>query len=121
MYSTTPENGYDHTQGTSFSAPVVSGVAAVLRSYFPDLTARQGKEILLMSATPQNIKVNKPGTEDKISFRQLSVTGGVVNTYNAVKMAELVKGKKKMKKGDRVGNGKSSGEKMNTGKPGVAR
>lgn len=98
MYSTTPEDGYDRTQGTSFSAPVVAGVAAVIRSHFPSLTAQQVREILLESAVPQNLKVYKPGTEDIVPFRQLSVSGGIVNVYEAVRMAGQVKGKKKISK-----------------------
>lgn len=98
IYSTTPEDQYEAMPGTSFSAPIVAGVAALLRSYFPKLTARQVKEILLTSATPQNIKVTKPGSDDAVPFRQLSVTGGLVNAYAAVKMAEQVKGKKKIRK-----------------------
>jgi len=85
---------------------VVAGVAAVLRSYFPKLSAAQVKQILLESVAPLNMNVIKPGTEEeKVPFSSLSVTGGAVNAYKAVKKATMVKGKKKGKKS----SGKSSG------------
>jgi subtilisin family serine protease len=96
IYSTTPDNEYKDLQGTSMAAPVVAGVAAMLRSYYPDLTAEQVKSILMQSAIKDRAKVKKPGTkEDMVSFSTLSVTGGIVNAYEAVKLAEQTKGKKR--------------------------
>lgn len=89
IVSTTTESQYEISQGTSFSAPVVSGVAALIWSYYPELTAVQVKEIILNSATPVGRKkVRIPGGKKKIRFRELSVSDGVVNTYNAFIMAE---------------------------------
>lgn len=90
IYSTVPEGKYEYASGTSMAAPVVTGVAAVLKSYFPDLTARQIKKILCKSVRTKykNKKVIKPGTKDNlIEFSELSKTGGIVNMYDAVKMA----------------------------------
>ena len=95
IYSTTPYNEYENQQGTSMAAPVVAGVAAVIRSYFPDLTAEQVKQVIMDSAVRQNKKVREPGSEVLVPFSQLSVTGGVVNAYEAIKLASQVKGKKK--------------------------
>ncbi|NUO00764.1 MAG: S8 family serine peptidase [Saprospiraceae bacterium] len=96
IYSTVPNNGYKNQQGTSMASPMVAGVAALLRSYYPDLTAKQVKDIIMESASPWDAKVIKPGTEDeKVNMSQLSVTGGLVNVYEAVKMANNTKGKKK--------------------------
>ncbi len=89
IISTTIESQYENSQGTSFSAPVVSGVAALVWSYYPELTAVQIKEIILNSATPMGRKkVYTPGTKNKTRFRELSVSDGVVNTYNAFILAE---------------------------------
>ena len=89
IVSTTIESQYEISQGTSFSAPVVSGVSALLWSYYPELTAVQVKEIIMKSATPVGRKkVRIPGGKKKIRFRELSVSDGVVNTYNAFIMAE---------------------------------
>lgn len=96
MYSTVPFDQYKNHQGTSMAAPVVAGVAAMIRSYFPDLTAEQVKDILMQSAKKQKVKVIQPGsTEDMVTFGSLSVTGGVVNAYEAVQLAAQTKGKKR--------------------------
>ena len=96
--STIPDDGYQNAQGTSMAAPVVAGVAAVLRSYFPTLTAVQVKNILMNSSTKLSYEVLVPGSNsDKVSFSELSVSGGVVNAAKAVEMAKTTKGKKKVK------------------------
>ena len=89
IYSTTPENTYASYNGTSMATPVVAGVAAVLKSYFPGLSAKQLKKILLESSVKKHLKVYVPGTnhEKVADFSDLSVSGGEVNLYNAIKMA----------------------------------
>ena len=99
IYSTVPGDGYEDAQGTSMAAPVVAGVAAVLRSYFPSLTAGQVKSILMGSVIKQEVDVLLPGgAGEKVPFSELSVSGGVVNVEKAVKMAMKTKGKKKVNK-----------------------
>ena len=100
IFATLPENRYAFLQGTSMASPVVAGVAAVLRSHFPTLKAEQIKDILMKSSTPLDIKVRKPGDSsgELVDFKTLCVSGGVVNLYNAVKLAQQTKGKKKIKK-----------------------
>lgn len=90
ILSTIPGNEYERDEGTSMAAPVVSGVAALLMAYYPSLTAADVKRILLASAARHDQMVIRPGAQDgaKVSFTTLSVTGGIVNAYNAVKMAE---------------------------------
>lgn len=98
IYSTTPENTYENLQGTSMACPAAVGVAAMLMEYFPDLTAAQIKDILRQSTRKfDGLKVTKPGSKDEVPFSQLSSTGGMVNAYEAVKLAATVKplGKKK--------------------------
>ncbi|MEM6966807.1 MAG: S8 family peptidase, partial [Bacteroidota bacterium] len=63
IYSTTPDNTYESQQGTSMASPVVAGVAAVLRSYYPTLTAVQVKEIIMKSAVPIDDIVVQPGSK----------------------------------------------------------
>ncbi|PSL43773.1 subtilase family protein [Chitinophaga niastensis] len=97
IYSTVPGgNKYGSASGTSMAAPVVVGVAALVLSYYPELSARQLKYILEKSASPLpdgSTEVNKPGTQDeKINFADLSVTGGLVNAYDALKLAATIKG-----------------------------
>ena len=95
--STTPDDTYQIQQGTSMAAPVVAGVAAMLRSYFPKLTAVQVKEILLSTTTPLNTMVKQPGSDDLVSFSELSVSDGIVNAKAAFIKASQTKGKKKIK------------------------
>lgn len=96
IYSTTPDNNYEDLQGTSMACPATSGVAAVLFSYFPDLTAAQVKDILKQSTRKfDGLKVTKPGTKDAVPFSELSSSGGLVNVYEAVKLAMEVKPKAK--------------------------
>jgi subtilisin family serine protease len=88
IYSTVPGSKYEEKQGTSMASPAVAGVAALLKSYFPNLTAQQLKNIILESTVKRTgQQVNVPGEKIKKDFSELSVTGGIVNTYNAVKMA----------------------------------
>ncbi|GAB5550866.1 MAG: S8 family peptidase [Saprospiraceae bacterium] len=96
IFSTAPENEYKESQGTSMAAPVVAGVAAVIRAYFPDLTAKQVKEIIEASTDKKlNTMVTKPGTTERVPFRQLSTTGGLVNLESAMEKAAQTKGKKR--------------------------
>ncbi len=88
ILSSVPDNTYKANSGTSMAAPVVAGVSALLLSYFPDLSATDVKDILLKSAKPIDLEVNKPGTNDRIQFSELSQTGGIVNAYEAVKLAD---------------------------------
>jgi subtilisin family serine protease len=95
IYSTLPgKSKYGNLQGTSMSAPIVTGLAAMIRSYYPELTALQIKKILessvmLPDSTIENIK---PGPQPTpVSFASLSKTGGIVNAYYAVSAAELMR------------------------------
>ena len=88
IYSATPANTYATYSGTSMAGPVVAGVAAVLKSYFPQLTAAQLKQLILQSAVPYHTKVLRPGTKKPVDFATLSRTGGIVNLYEAVKLAQ---------------------------------
>jgi cell wall-associated protease len=97
IFATTPNNQYAFLQGTSMASPVVAGVAAVLRSQFPSLSAVQVKEVLMKSVVPFTTMVKKPGTDKEVPFNTLSVSGGVVNMFKAYELAEKTKGKKKIK------------------------
>lgn len=94
--STTPDNNYEAFDGTSMASPVTAGVAALLLSYYPELSTIQVKDILLKSAKKyQYLKVIKPTTneekQEEILFSELSISGAIVNAYEAVKMAETMK------------------------------
>ncbi|MCF8245956.1 MAG: S8 family peptidase [Saprospiraceae bacterium] len=99
IYSTTPEGNYARFNGTSMASPVVAGVAAAIRSYYPNLSAVQVKDLLMSTTTMNaNAKVKVPGDDENIvPFTDLCVTGGAVNGFEAAKKAEKVKGKRKKK------------------------
>lgn len=91
IFSTTPENTYKSFNGTSMAAPNTAGVAALLMSYYPDLTALEVKEIIIASSRKfDNLQVLKPGDKELVKFASLSASGGLINAYEAVKMAESI-------------------------------
>lgn len=84
-------NQYGNQQGTSMSTPIVSGIAALIRSYYSDLSAAQVKKIIEKSVwIPDTDNLCfRPGTKaDIVPFTALSKTGGIVNAYNAVLAAD---------------------------------
>ncbi|WP_062055914.1 S8 family peptidase [Aquimarina longa] len=93
IYTTLPNNTYRYSQGTSMATPIVAGVAALIRSHYPNLKAYQIKEILMKSGISYNIDVEmtlKDDTKKMIPFSDLSKSGKIVNAYNALLMAEQV-------------------------------
>lgn len=86
-------NTYGMSSGTSIASPMVSAVAATVWSYYPDLTVLDLISILKQSsyvvAKPKKVLVpNKGGkSKSKAKFNSLSQTGGVINLYNALKIA----------------------------------
>lgn len=95
ILSTVPGNQYQRLSGTSMAAPVVSGLAALIMDYYPSLTAGDVKKIIMASVTKLgDQQVQQPGDGGKVPFGTLSVTGGIVNAYNAIQMAEQISGGK---------------------------
>lgn len=95
IYATTPEDNYKFLQGTSMAAPGVAGIAALIRSYFPKLSASQVKHIIMESGLASDAQVVVGGDpNNKQSFSELSVSGKMANLYNALIMADKVSRKK---------------------------
>jgi subtilisin family serine protease len=89
ILSTIAGGGTERDSGTSMAAPVVTGLAALLMAYYPTFTAAEIKHIILASAVSHATQmVVTPGGKDTVPFGSLSVTGGIVNAYAAVKMAQ---------------------------------
>jgi subtilisin family serine protease len=89
IYATVPNNKYEHQQGTSMASPNAAGVAALIRSYYPTLTAPQVKMILKESGVSINKTVVVAGDPtNKLPFAELSTSGKIVNAYNALLMAD---------------------------------
>lgn len=94
IYSTMPENKYKFQEGTSMASPVVAGAAALIMAYYPDLSPRQIRELILNNVAhypDQKVRVPHEGNPDESEmkpFRDLSVSDGVVNIYEALQAAE---------------------------------
>ncbi|MDT0538662.1 S8 family peptidase [Croceitalea sp. P059] len=95
IYSTMPNNTYEFQGGTSMAAPAVAGVAALIRSYYPSLSASQVKNVLMQSGLPSKASVILSGEPaNSKPFSQVSKSGKMVNAYNALLLAENIsKGK----------------------------
>jgi len=89
IYATTPENGYQFLQGTSMASPNAAGVAALIRSYYPKLTAQQVRQIIMDSGVTVSKDVVVGGNpKDNRPFSDLSKTGKIINAYNALLLAD---------------------------------
>lgn len=89
ILSSVQGGGYERLSGTSMAAPVVTGLAALIMSYYPSLSAAQVRQIILDSATRYSGPALVPGRRsgEAVPFASLSVTGGIVNAYNALRLA----------------------------------
>lgn len=91
IWSTTPLNTYEYLQGTSMASPAAAGVAAMIRSYYPKLSAKQVKQIMMASGLGSNADVILGGDESNTDkFSNISTSGKMVNLYNALIMADKV-------------------------------
>ena len=84
IFSSVPFGKYDSYSGTSMAAPNTSGVAAVIRSFFPKLKAYQVKNVLMNSGMPLYPRVENPSSGELVSPKSLSKSGKMVNLYNAL-------------------------------------
>jgi subtilisin family serine protease len=95
IYSTLPDDKFGNFSGTSMATPVVAGVAALILEYYPDLSPEQVKYVIDKSATPITEKVKLPGSTDSVYLSDISITGGELNAYNALKLASTLRGERK--------------------------
>lgn len=92
IYSTLPGgNEYGNLQGTSMASPVVAGIAALILEYFPNLTPEQVKMVIEKSVEKPDGKVINPETGEEVNLSDISVSGGIVNAYEAIKLASTLK------------------------------
>jgi subtilisin family serine protease len=97
VYSSVPGDAkYESLGGTSMASPVVAGLAAFLLEYYPALSARQLKMIIEKSSAKLTDSVKTPGTGEVVTLADISKTGGLVNAYEAIKLAATIKGERIM-------------------------
>lgn len=100
IYSTVPGGKYENLQGTSMAAPVVTGVAALILEFYPNLSPQQVKYCIEKSAVAPPGKVKLPGSEDNpvmVNMSDICKSGGIVNAYEALKAASMLPTGKKEK------------------------
>jgi len=86
VYSSVPDNKYLNESGTSMASPSTAGVCAIIRGYFPELTAEQVKDALMKTVVPYKKKVRLPGDKKaKVKVNEICISGGFINANNAVK------------------------------------
>lgn len=89
IYSTMPNNNYKFQGGTSMAAPAVAGIAALIRSYYPSLSAAQVKQILIQSGLSSKASVILAGDPSNTQpFGNISKSGKMVNAFNALLLAD---------------------------------
>lgn len=93
---TNSNRDYEIQSGTSVSTALVSKTIGLILSYFPDLTAKEVKEILLSSVTKIKGEVSLGLKQNKKNqnFERVSQSGGILNAYNALKLAKEVSSSK---------------------------
>jgi subtilisin family serine protease len=95
IYSTVPGgNTYQNLQGTSMASPVVAGLAAFILEYYPSLSAKQVKMVIEKSSQNPGVKVKQPGSSEEVNLSDISKSGGIINAYEAIKLASTLKGER---------------------------
>lgn len=90
IYASVPNNKYKYERGTSMASPNAAGVAALIRSYYPKLSAVQVKKIMMDSGTPLPATVELGESQEKKSTADSSKSGKMINAYNALVLAEIM-------------------------------
>lgn len=91
IYSAVPGDGYDYNNGTSMAAPLVAGVAAVIRSYYPELSAADVKRIIMISGLRIPFEVVVPGKViETTPFDNICKSGRILNGYQALVEADRI-------------------------------
>ncbi|MCL2302714.1 MAG: S8 family peptidase [Lentimicrobiaceae bacterium] len=91
ILSTSANHGYRYASGTSFSAPMVSAVAALILSVNPNLTGHEVRYIL--ESTAQKVRKNtytygfRPGYNNNLTWNN-QMGYGLVDAYAAIRAAQ---------------------------------
>lgn len=89
IYATMPGSKYDHNSGTSMAAPVVAGMAAIIRGLYPQFTAPEVRNIIMESAYVYEDPMILPGSKKKkTTIGAISRSGGIANLEAAILLAD---------------------------------
>ncbi|MES2768646.1 MAG: S8 family serine peptidase [Bdellovibrionota bacterium] len=86
LNSTVPGNKYAVFSGTSMACPSAAGVAALVWSQMPELSAQELKARLMGTVRSRaGLSVRLPSDHAKdVPFETLSITGGISDAYSAI-------------------------------------
>jgi len=99
IYSTVMDNKYQSFDGTSMASPVVAGVAALIWSYYPELSVQQLKDVILNGVTSRKgvivgkkkvYKTKRKRTIKPIEFSKFCLTGGILNARKSIILADEI-------------------------------
>ncbi|MEY4571196.1 MAG: hypothetical protein RLZ10_389 [Bacteroidota bacterium] len=88
IYSTVPDSKYEDASGTSMASPAAAGVAAIIRGYFPELSAEEVRNVLMKTVTKTNKKIRIPGLSGgkaKGQMNDVCIASGFINAESAVR------------------------------------
>ncbi|MFO8055488.1 MAG: S8 family serine peptidase [Bacteroidales bacterium] len=83
-------NRFRTISGTSAAAPVVTGIAAMIKTYYPSIQPHNLRKILIESVTDYSqVNVFVPGSDNvSLPFKRLCKSSGVINAVEAVKLTK---------------------------------
>ncbi|RNL51819.1 S8 family serine peptidase [Pedobacter jejuensis] len=90
IYSTALNSSYNRDSGTSYASPTAAGLAALIWSYYPNLTYKEVAKCITHSVEESNVLVTKPGSNERVPFKALSRLGGMINAYKALLFAATI-------------------------------
>jgi subtilisin family serine protease len=91
IYSPALNGTYNRDSGTSYASPTAAGLAALIWNYYPALTYKQVAQCISQSVSASDVLVTKPGTTEQVPFKTLSRLGGLINAYEALKLAANIR------------------------------
>jgi cell wall-associated protease len=100
IFSSLPNQNYGFLNGTSMSAPILSHIAGLIRAYFPKLSAKEVKDILIQSCwkpADENSLYPIPQKDQSKKLTEIAAEGGIINAALSIQNAANYTSKKNKK------------------------